>query len=161
MGVAARLLAGLLLIASVREAMATTWKLYQNARYGTVAEFPADLFRPGRPPDNGDGQSFTTKDGAQLAIFAGFNIEDYTPATYESFLRGGDSDYHNVTYRAAGGNWLVLSGYRGDLIFYEKYLFAHRRDGDVIHGLVVTYRRGAKAVYDPIVVRMAQSLRPG
>jgi hypothetical protein len=154
------LLAGVLLIALVREAAAETWRLYQNARYGTAAEYPADLFRPGRPPDNGDGQSFTAKDGAQLAIFAGFNIDNHTPANYEQFLRSGSSDYQNVTYRATGGNWLILSGYRGDSIFYEKYIFALGKDVDVIHGLVVTYGSAGKARYDPIVARIARSLRP-
>jgi hypothetical protein len=55
------LLAGLLLIAVAREAAAETWKLYVNARYGTVAEYPADRFRPGHQPANGDGQRFTAK----------------------------------------------------------------------------------------------------
>jgi hypothetical protein len=153
-----RFLAGLLLLAGACEAAAETWKVYANARYGTIAEYPADRFRPGRPPDNGDGQGFTAKDGAQLSIFGSLNINNETPATYEQFLRSGSSDYQNVTYRASGSNWLVLSGYRDDTIFYEKYLFAKGKDIDVIHGLVVTYPRAAKAVYDPIVARMAQSL---
>jgi len=152
-----RVLAGLLIVTST-QAMADSWKLYVNARYGTVAEYPADRFRAGRPPDNGDGQSFTAKDGAKLAIFAGLNVDNDTPAAYEQFLRSGGSDYQNVTYRAAGENWLVLSGYRGDTIFYEKYIFTKGQDIDVIHGLVVSYPRAAKAVYDPIVARMAQSL---
>jgi hypothetical protein len=153
-----RVLAGLLLITFAWEAAAETWKVYANARYGTVAEYPADRFRPGRPPDNGDGQRFMARDGAELAIFGGFNIDNYTLGTYEQFLRSGSSDYQNVTYRTTGENWLVLSGYRDDSIFYEKYIFAKGKDVDVIHGLVVTYPRAAKAVYDPIVARMAQSL---
>jgi hypothetical protein len=154
-----RFLAGLLLLAGAREAAAETWRVYANARYGTVAEYPADRFRPGRPPDNGDGQGFTAKDGAELSIFGGLNINNDTPATYEQFLRSSGTDYQNVTYRASGGNWLVLSGYRDDTIFYEKYLFAKGKDVGVIHGLVVTYPRQAKAVYDPIAARMAKSLR--
>jgi hypothetical protein len=59
----------------------------------------------------------------------------------------------------AGTNWLVLSGNRGDSVFYEKYVFAHGKDVDRIHGLVVTYGNGLKSVYDPIVARMARSLR--
>ena len=152
-------LVGLLLVAPAPEAAAETWKLYVNARYGTVADYPADRFHPGRPPDNGDGQSFTARDGAELAIFAGLNIDDSTPATYEALLRGGSSDYGEVSYRATGSNWLVLSGYRGDSIFYEKYIFAKGKDIDVIHGLVVTYRRDTKPIYDPIVARIAKSLR--
>jgi hypothetical protein len=33
------------------------------------------------------------------------------------------------------------------------------KDVDRIHGLVVTYGNGLKSVYDPIVARMARSLR--
>jgi hypothetical protein len=152
------LLAGLLLVASVREGSAETWKLYLNARYGTAAEYPAERFHPGRPPENGDGQSFTTKDGAKLAIFAGYNINDDTPATYEAFLRNGSSDYDEVTLRTSGSDWLVLSGYRGASIFYERYIFAKRGDADLIHGFVMTYGRDAKAAYDPIVTRIARTL---
>jgi hypothetical protein len=60
--------------------------------------------------------------------------------------------------RASGSNWLVLSGYRGTSIFYEKYIFAKRKDVDEIHGFVMTYGRDAKAVYDPIAARIARTL---
>jgi hypothetical protein len=153
-------LARLLLVSPVPEAAGETWKLYVNARYGTAAEYPADRFHPWRPPDNGDGQSFTADDGAALAIFASLNVDNDTPAAHEAFLRSGSSDYSDVIYRATGKDWLVLSGHRGDSIFYEKYIFAKGKDIGVIHALVVTYRRDTKAIYDPIAARMAKSLRP-
>jgi hypothetical protein len=151
-------LAGLLLVAPAREAVAEAWKLYLNARFGTAAEYPAERFHPGPPPDNGDGQRFTAADGAELAIFASYNSNDDTPATYEASLRSDSSDYSDVTYRAAGGNWLVLSGNRGASIFYEKHIFTRRKDADLIHGFVITYGRDAKAVYDPIAARIARTL---
>jgi hypothetical protein len=151
-------LAGLLLLASARDGTAETWKLYLNARFGTAAEYPAERFHAENPPANGDGQSFTAKDGAKLAIFASFNVEDDTPASHEAFLRGASADYNEVTLRASGSNWLVLSGYRGASIFYEKYIFARRKDADEIHGFVLTYGRDAKAVYDPIAARIARTL---
>jgi hypothetical protein len=154
------ILAGLLLVFPVPKAAAETWKLYVNDRYGTAAEYPADRFHPGRPPDNSDGQSFTADDGAALAIFAHLNVDNDKPSHYEAVLRSGSSDYSDVTYRATGHNWLVLSGYRGDSIFYEKYIFAKGKDIGVIHALVVTYRRETKAIYDPIAARIAKSLRP-
>jgi hypothetical protein len=153
-------LAGLLLVSAAPEAAAETWKLYVNDRYGTAAEYPADRFHPGRPPDNSDGQSFTADDGAALAIFAHLNVDHDKPADYEAVLRSGSSDYSGVTFRATGNNWLVLSGYRGDSIFYEKYIFAKGKDLGVVHALVLTYPRDAKAIYDPIAARMAKSLRP-
>jgi hypothetical protein len=60
--------------------------------------------------------------------------------------------------RASRSKWLVLSGYRGASIFYEKYIFAKRKDADLIHALVITYGRDAKVVYDPIVARIARTL---
>ena len=62
------LLAGLWLLAPIPQAAAETWKLYVNDRFGKAAEYPADRFHPGRPPDNSDGQSFTADDGATLDI---------------------------------------------------------------------------------------------
>ena len=47
------------------------WATYHDARFGTTAEYPADLFtvRAWRPPD-GDGQILRTADGsAQLMIY--------------------------------------------------------------------------------------------
>jgi hypothetical protein len=38
-------------------------------------------------------------------------------------------------------------------------VFAKGKDGGAVHALTATYRRDAKAVYDPIVARMARSLR--
>ena len=93
-------------------------------------------------------------------IFAHLNVDNDKAAHYEAVLRSGSSDYSDITYRATGSNWLVLSGYRGDLIFYEKYIFARGKDLGVVHALVVTYRRDTKAIYDPIAARMAKSLRP-
>lgn len=136
---------------------ADTWQKYLNGRYGTFAEYPADRFRALPAPDNGDGLSFEAKDGGSLVISGGHNIEDFTPTTYEKFLRtSGGRDYGNVTYRAGGAHSLVLSGVRGDRIFYEEYLFT----GDLIHTVVIVYPRAAKAAYDPIVTRIARSLGP-
>lgn len=134
-----------------------TWRKYVNERFGTFAEYPADRFRALPAPENGDGQSFEGKDGSSLIIAGGHNVENFTPATFEKFLRTySERDFGNVTYRMAGAHSLVLSGLRGDQIFYEEYLFT----GDLIHTLVITYPRAAKADYDPIVTRIARSLGP-
>lgn len=136
---------------------AESWKKYVNARFGTFTEYPADRFRALPPPVNDDGQIFEGRDGSSLTVSGGYNVEDFTPSTYERFLRdAAERDYEDVTYRAAGAHSLVLSGLRNGEIFYEAYLF----DGDVIHSLVITYPRAAKAEYDPIVTRIARSFGP-
>ena len=43
---------------------------YHNDRFGTAASFPAEVFDTIEPaPTNGDGRTFTSDDGAQLAVF--------------------------------------------------------------------------------------------
>ncbi len=137
---------------------AEKWTQYANPRFGTHADYPSARFKPLPPPDNGDGQSFKASDGANLLIFGHYNIDESTPASYETFLRSDDDrNYAHVTYRASGKGWLALSGLRGGDVFYEKYVFA----GDVIHAVVMTYPQARKAEYDAIAGRIAKSLGAG
>ena len=62
-----------------------------------------------------------------------------------------------MTYQASGGSWLVLSGYRGDMIFYEKFSF---RDG-VISAFGIEFPRGEKPYFSPIVERIEDSFHAG
>jgi hypothetical protein len=65
-------------------------------------------------------------------------------------------DYANVTYRMSRGHVMVLSGVRGDKIYYEQFLFTG--DWETIHHIAITYPAAAKNVYDPIVTRMSISM---
>jgi hypothetical protein len=134
------------------------WTQYANPRFGTHADYPSARFKPQPPPENGDGQGFKAPDGAELIVFGRYNIDESTPASYETFLRSDDGGkYAGLTYRASGDGWLVLSGLRGGDIFYEKYLFKT----EVIHGMVAIYPQALKAAYNPIVARIARSLGAG
>ena len=68
--------------------------------------------------------------------------------------------YQRVTYKARGPNWFVLSGLRSiegrEQVFYEKYLFG--AGSKTIHAVVVTYPAELKAIYDPLVGRIGNSL---
>ena len=77
-------------------------------------------------------------------------------ASLKRRLVGADG-YTDVTYSPSGSNWLVLSGYRGNNIFYEKYVF---RD-DTVHGFGVEFPAAEKPRYSPIIERMEDSFRAG
>ena len=79
-----------------------------------------------------------------------------TVASLKRRLVGADG-YTDVTYSPSGSNWLVLSGYRGDNIFYEKYVFR----GDTVHGFGVEFPAAEKPRYSPIIERMEDSFRAG
>jgi hypothetical protein len=129
------------------------WQTYANGRFGMQLDFPADVFSPQAPPENGDGRTFRSSD-ATLQVFAFQNSEGDDPVSLKQELVGGDG-YDNVTYGPTGRDWLVLSGFRGDTIFYEKYFF---RDG-VISAFGMEFPRDRKPHYAPIVERIEDSFR--
>ena len=69
----------------------------------------------------------------------------------------GSEGYERVTYSPSGDTWLVVSGFRGDRIFYEKFSF---KDG-VISAFGVEFPTGEKPFYSPIVERIEDSFRAG
>ena len=128
---------------------------YVNERFGTSLAFPADVFEPEPPPQNGDGRRFTAADAA-LEVYAWENLDSETAISLKNRLVGSQG-YTDVTYSPSGPNWLVLSGFRGDNIFYEKYFF---RD-DVIHGFGMEFPASAKPRYAPIVESVEDSFKAG
>jgi hypothetical protein len=135
-----------------------TWKTYFNSRFGTSIVYPS-RFKPGRPPDNNDGRSFTADDGAQLAVWGSLNVEERDLPGLEAFLRENAKEGEKITYRAAGKSWLVLSGTRGDKLFYARYVLSHRNE--IENAFEVSYPAALAATYDPIVARISKSLKPG
>jgi len=129
------------------------WQTYVNDRFGTSFAFPADIFTPSPPPENGDGRRFVAED-ATLEVYAWHNIDSENAASLKRRLVGSDG-YTDVTYSPAGRSWLVLSGYRGDNIFYEKYFFR----GDTVHGFGIEFPADEKPFYAPIIEQIEDSFR--
>jgi hypothetical protein len=131
------------------------WATYVNGRFGMSFDYPSDIFAPAAPAENGDGQTFESPD-ATLQIFATHNALNDSPASMKREMVGM-KDYENVTYSPSGDTWLVLSGFRGERIFYEKYFF---RSG-VISAFAIEFPAGRKPYYAPIIERIEDSFEPG
>ena len=131
------------------------WQTYINDRFGMSFDFPADVFAPQPPPENGDGRAFRSE-SATLQIVAFHNIDDQTPGSLKRELLGGDG-YEDVTYSPVGQTWFVLSGFRGDRIFYEKYLF----NDDVVSVFGIEFPTAEKPYYAPIIERIEDSFEAG
>jgi hypothetical protein len=157
------LLTAVLCFAAAAPAAAQTsggspWQIYQNDRYGTTIEYPG-FFKPEPPPDNDDGQRFKSADGAEFAVFASYNASDFDIAGYlQDTLKNLDPGAA-VTYQAHGDDWFVISGTKGDGIFYQRRLLSHGKE--MTEGFVMSYPARLKQLYDPIVARMAKSFRSG
>jgi hypothetical protein len=150
----------LAVLAGTARAQDSNWRTYVNERFGSRIEYPADIFSPQPPPENGDGRRFKARDAAEFTISAGYNVIPDTLQSLEDSLRhpeaGSPDDYANVTYRLSKGNVLVLSGFRGDKVYYDKFVFT--KDQGTIHHFAITYPASAKSTYDPIVERMSKSM---
>ncbi len=93
---------------------AAGWATYANPRFGTTADYPADLFTvQDPPPENGDGASFRTADDrAQLSIYGAYNVENDTPQSYVA----KNDDFKSATYKRVTADFYVVSGTSGGTI---------------------------------------------
>jgi hypothetical protein len=135
------------------------WGTFVGWKFGTSISYPASGFSALPEPDAHDGRTFVSPDGAQIAVFASYNVLDESIEANLASLTESDG-YQRVTYKARGPNWFVLSGLRSiegrEQVFYEKYLFG--AGSKTIHAVVVTYPAELKAIYDPLVGRIGNSL---
>jgi hypothetical protein len=133
------------------------WQVYMNPRYGTTLDVPAD-WRRGREPDNGDGLVFTSPDGAAtIRVWGGLHIADSVAEELDS--REAANPGETISYRRRDRRSLVVSGRRGDTVFYRKSILSCR--DTVWSSLAIEYPAARKAALDPLVSRVAGSLKQG
>src|SRR5665647_1236693 len=88
-------------LAATAHAQDSNWRTYANERFGSSIEYPANIFSPQPPPENGDGRRFKARD-AEFTISAGYNVIPDTLQSLENSLRhpepGNSDDYANVIY---------------------------------------------------------------
>lgn len=101
------------------------------------------------PPANGDGRAFTSPDGrAKISV-------------YGSYLApmGSDPGGGVVTYKKQGRGFLVVSGIRGNVIFYQKA--TPSCSSTIWNNVWIEYPASEKEKYDNLVTRVSNSLRGG
>jgi hypothetical protein len=154
---------GTALLAAGSQAQAQSgqrWASYKNQRFGFALSYPASVFTPQPPPENGDGQTFLTGDGkAKIVVYATVNDERFSPAGYRETLLKEFGGYDQMDYSPTGKTWFVLSGFRGDAIYYQKVMFSC--GNRVISALSVTFPRAEKKFYEGLIEVMEDSFRPG
>jgi len=134
------------------------WATYRDPRFGTTADYPADLFtvRAWRP-FGASGQIFRTTDGsAQLIIFGKPNFEEDSPSFYvQKHFNGPDVTYKNTKWPS-----FIVSGERKGEIFYHRCNFSIIINS-ILDCMEMRYPAKDKAKWEPIVARISKSLRKG
>jgi hypothetical protein len=141
-------------------AVAGQWLGKREPGLGFAFSYPPDLFQE----IAGDGKpSFhyfaSPSSDAKFLVGGWNNRAEQTPDTFKRWLIANAGGYDEVTYRPRGRSWFVLSGYRGDQIYYEKVMFSCR--GRVVNIFAITYPLTKRHLYDPVVERMEDTFRPG
>ncbi|WP_141693885.1 hypothetical protein [Methyloligella halotolerans] len=120
---------------------------------------PVDCFEIQPPSANGDGQTFVAPNGvASVTVFGSHNTTGADAKAIQQSMMSTPA-YGEVTYSPSGPTWFVLSGYRDNAIFYDKYLLSH--GGKILNGMLMTYSQGSKEVFQPILERMEETFKSG
>jgi hypothetical protein len=133
-------------------ANAETWRTIHTTRFGATAEVPASwVMDP--PPENDDGRSFWSPNGRAEIIVSGiFALGETIADKMASEPEIGQT----ITYIKRGPGWIVISGTKGERIFYEKsILTCHDK---IWNDLWIEYPEAEKHNYDALVTHVSATL---
>ena len=140
-------------------AAAERWETYRNQRFGYVLSYPSSVFKAQPPSEKGDGQTFLTADGrAKIVVYGTVNDEGFSPAEYRKTILKEFAGYDMIDYSPQGKTWFVLSGFRGDMIYYQKVMFSC--GNKVINALSVTFPTAEKKFYEGLIEVMEDNFKP-
>lgn len=141
------------------EARNGIWADYRDPVYACRVEYPTTLFKQADFDATEKFQRFSGPDAQTYFRVMGVdNSANLTPTGIKAKYLEAKID-GRVVYQVARPNFLVLSGYRGDSVFYTKVALSS--DNRRICILEITYAREDKAALDDAVSRMSHSFVAG
>jgi hypothetical protein len=146
-----------LILSSQTGFAADFYDTYVNHRYGYSIDYPKAILFPQGESDNGDGQTFLSKNtDARLLVYGSYNaLEQSLEEIYREQSRGGTPEEPQkvVTYRLLKNNWFVVSGYHAGKIFYQKTIFHDNQ----LKTFLLEYDESRKNYYEPILKQLLKS----
>jgi hypothetical protein len=135
------------------------WLDQRDPQFGFSYSFPDALFAS----VEGDGKPgfhyFAAGPvDAKFLVGAWDNQDDATPEHFKRWMIDNAGGYEEITFQPRGRSWFVLSGYRGDQIYYEKVMFSC--GGRVVNILAIAYPTSERGQFDPVVERMEDTFKP-
>ena len=141
-------------------AAASPWSSERDHDLGFAYSYPSDLFARIEGDEKPSFHYFASEASEAKFLVGGWNnAEGQSPETFKRWVMENVGGYDELTYRPRGRSWFVLSGYRGDTIYYEKVMFSC--GGQLVNVFAITYPVDQRDTYDPVVERMENAFRPG
>lgn len=135
------------------------WASEVEPTFGYRFAYPAHVFNSLGGHGKPHFRYFGNSSDAKFVVGAWENTKEQTPEEFKRWLIENVGGYEEITYRPRGRSWFVMSGYRGDSIYYEKVMFSC--GGQLVNVLALTYPANQRRFYDQIVEDMEDSFRPG
>ena len=152
-------IAFLLLPMEMAQAASGQWLTERDPDFGFTFSYPKPLFGALEGDDKPSFYYFASQQSdAKFLVGAWDNRAGQTPENFKRWLVANAGGYDEVTYRPRGRNWFVLSGYRGEQIYYEKVMFSC--SGSVVNVFAISYPVAERNVFDPVVERMEDLFTP-
>jgi hypothetical protein len=136
------------------------WIDQRDPQFGYRYSYPGAMFSS----VVGDGKPgfhyFASKEtNAKFLVGAWDQQGGDTPEHFKRWMIANAGGYEDITYQPHGRSWFVLSGYRGDQIYYEKVMFSC--GNRMVNILAIAYPVAERDHFDPAVERMEDSFKAG
>jgi len=130
---------------------ALNFAIYRNSRFGYAISYPEAFLIPQPESLNGDGRTFSSRDGSARLTCWGAVLPDGSDI---QMLYQRDLQTHpDITYKVRRLNWYVISGMKNHRIYYEKAIFGP----DSYAAFLIEIPQSAKRTYVPIVARLSRT----
>jgi len=140
------------------------WHRFADPAHGYALDLPTGSFgEPERDVDTGLVHLSELEGAGLIEVYSGVNPKGLPVSDFADELSRAER-IADVTYRADGKTWFVLSGHyrreadeRQDLIYYAKFVFTpgHAR----FAAFEISYPVTEKLRMDPVVAHLERSLR--
>lgn len=151
-----RYIAFAVVLAATAQTMADDWKPYANARYNYWIDIPPN-FSAIEESGNGDGGTAQSPDGnATLAVWGSYPSEGGFAKEVKWRIGQEESGGWSVAYQRQKPKWAVWSGAKGDRVYYERAIPVC---GGAVAYFRLEYDKTRSKTFDPVVARLAKSLR--
>ena len=155
----ASLIAVAVVLASSLAMASESWRSARDDAFGFRFAYPEALFSSLQSDRPSFHYFVSDANDAKFVVGAWVNEQGRTPQQWKDWMLSNGAGYEDVTYEPRGRNWFVVSGYRGDQIYYEKVMFTC--GGGVANVLAIAYPKAKRDLFDAVVERMEDEFKPG
>lgn len=139
---------------TIRDIDSANYSRYFNLLYGYRVDFPKDLLTPQPEAGNGDGRIFTDKQGNAILTVYGSRLDTLSERYQNDLEVIATSKSNSITYRKLASSFSVLSGFKGDTVFYYKRIVTD----EGLASMMLEYSKSGSVKYKPVVDAVSRSL---